>query len=197
MTNATFFFSFCTGRETFLTPITWEDGWPIANGGNTITIVEPGLYNISRPETWLDEFTNPTDNETLQIGWYNNRTPRKQDYSLTERPGYLRIWGTPWNLTEPTSISAYFQKQVSLNTVWSTSLEFYPDVGTAVEAGTALWLDESSYQSLGIRLCEMNATDRYLVATAFTGTNNTQVVSFSLFLPLDSSISALYLLYVN
>lgn len=59
------------GRETFLTPVTWEDGWPIFNHGEPVNVTQPGLYNLSRPRSWVDNFDYEKGGEDkLDICWY-------------------------------------------------------------------------------------------------------------------------------
>ncbi|KAL4758217.1 concanavalin A-like lectin/glucanase domain-containing protein [Aspergillus foveolatus] len=115
--------------------------------------------------------------DKLDIGCYTIRTPYKQEYSLHERPGYLRIWGNAYNLTQVTTPTTYLQKQVSLSAVWSTSLEFYPDNSSTTESGVVLWLSEASHQVIGVRQCDdelgIAASLRELLQAQ--GTNNTQV----------------------
>ena len=56
------------GRETFLVPVTWEDGWPIINGGQKVALdsAGPGLYQLEHPSAWRDDFSKPE----LSLGWY-------------------------------------------------------------------------------------------------------------------------------
>lgn len=56
------------GRETFLVPVEWENGWPIFNHGQKISLQStgPGLYQLDYPVSWRDDFSGPD----LQLGWY-------------------------------------------------------------------------------------------------------------------------------
>lgn len=56
------------GRESYLVPVSWENDWPIINGGNKITLrsTGPGLYQYNIPIEWRDDFSSPK----LQLGWY-------------------------------------------------------------------------------------------------------------------------------
>ncbi|MDI1249859.1 MAG: glycoside hydrolase 43 family protein [Lacunisphaera sp.] len=87
------------GRLTGLSPVTWQDGWPYFG--------LPG--NLRRtPRTWLkpdtghtappaapyqrdDDFTGPA----LANVWQWNHVPDDAQWSLTERPGYLRLHARP------------------------------------------------------------------------------------------------------
>lgn len=87
------------GRTTFLSPVTWHEGWPYFG--------LPG--NLGRsPRTWLkpqvevqvaphapyarnDDFSGPA----LQPVWQWNHQPRADKWSLSERPGHLRLHALP------------------------------------------------------------------------------------------------------
>lgn len=137
----------------------------------------PGLTNISRPKMWIDSFDRRGSRE-LDIGWYTVRTPYKSQYSLTARPGYLRIYGNFMNLTEIASPAVYLRKQTDFNATWSTSLEYYPTENDVGEAGVVLWLTEQYHQAIGIRTCDNDPTRRCIVTRTNTGANLTFVVRF-------------------
>jgi xylan 1,4-beta-xylosidase len=80
------------GRETFLTSLSWDaEGWPLFNPGIGKALLEdhrPELPDAPWPSTpRCDSF----DTETLAPTWMFVRTPREQWWSLTERPGHLRL----------------------------------------------------------------------------------------------------------
>lgn len=137
----------------------------------------PGLYNITRPKLWIDNFDQRGSSE-LDIGWYTVRTPYKSRYSLRERPGYLRIYGNYMNLTEVASPAVYLRKQTDFNATWSTSLEYYPGEQDVGEAGAVLWLTEQYNQAIGVRSCDSDPANRCIVTTTNTGTNLTFVVRY-------------------
>ena len=80
------------GRETFLVPVIWEDGWPIASPGTGKVEWSYPLPKLPRspilPQPALDDF----DQDKLDLIWNGLRTPKEKFYSLTERPGYLRLY---------------------------------------------------------------------------------------------------------
>ena len=75
-----------TGREAFLLPVTWKDGWPvILPHGEKIPYVLPGPSFMKKPAdqapmtgnfTWRDEF----DTVGLGKGWMTPRVPKTQWY---------------------------------------------------------------------------------------------------------------------
>ncbi len=82
------------GRFPSLQPVTWKDGWPMVgvDGHAVVTYKKPDVGKVY-PITVLptsDEFDPAIGTKLgLQWGWNHNPDPGK--WSLTERPGYLRL----------------------------------------------------------------------------------------------------------
>jgi beta-xylosidase len=81
------------GRVPHLVPVKWVDGWPMlgkdGEGKGVITGKKPevgAVYPITAPAT-TDEF----DSTTLGLQWQWNHNPDDANWSLAERPGYLRL----------------------------------------------------------------------------------------------------------
>lgn len=77
------------GRIPTLQPVTWVDGWPIL-GNDTVPVdsFEVNLKPCGENYTWAsDEF----DSEELALVWQWNHKPVDSCWSLTERPGWMRI----------------------------------------------------------------------------------------------------------
>ncbi|KAJ5080874.1 CAZyme family GH43 [Penicillium angulare] len=136
------------GRETFLVPVHWEDDWPIINEGKKISLqtTGPGLYQHVIDVAWRDDFNDPK----LQLGWYRKNTPMTTDFTLTERPGHLRLHGGPYNLSVPSSPTMFLRKQSHRFCTWETKMSFVP-TSEHTEAGTVLWWNHFTYSSLGLR----------------------------------------------
>lgn len=90
------------GRVTNISPVFWQDGWPVwgtpeAPGRVPATAAKPilGKPFIEPPSS--DDFGKPT----LGRQWQWNHNPDDSRWSLTERPGYLRLKATQaetfWN----------------------------------------------------------------------------------------------------
>ncbi len=124
------------GRETCLTPVSWRAGWPVVNqNGTTAETIETNtLPRQPWPETGgRDDFDMP------QLGgrWIYLRNPELNDYSLTERPGFLRLHGRAVGLDELASPTLVARRQQHFEFRAGTRLEFEP--GTPQEeAGMAL-----------------------------------------------------------
>ncbi|MBN9501514.1 MAG: glycoside hydrolase [Armatimonadetes bacterium 55-13] len=73
------------GRIPYLMPMTWEDGWP--------KVQAPEALNVKSEASGIpaivasDEFTKPQ----LPLVWQWNHNPDAAHWSLTARPGFLRL----------------------------------------------------------------------------------------------------------
>lgn len=83
------------GRLTALSPVTWQDGWPYFGlpgnlGRSPRTWVKPNTGTPEKPHAPYqrsDDFNGPD----LHPLWQWNHLPDASHWSLTERPGYLRL----------------------------------------------------------------------------------------------------------
>ncbi len=78
------------GRVPVLVPFSWQDGWPVmgVNGKAPVTLEVSGSYQgtfMARD----DEFDY--DSDKLALEWQWNHNPDNSAWSVTERPGYLRL----------------------------------------------------------------------------------------------------------
>jgi xylan 1,4-beta-xylosidase len=119
-------FHYNLGRETFLTRVAWEDGWPVVNPGYGKVLEEdrvPNLPPFSVPSApACDNF----DGSSLGFSWNFLRTPREQWYSLSERPGYLRLKLRPQMVTKWENPSFVGRRQQHINFSASAAMEFVP-----------------------------------------------------------------------
>lgn len=82
------------GRTAQLLPVTWLDGWPILGqpGPDGIgNMVWSGQKPIPGHAPVARSFTDTFDAAKLALGWEWNHHPRDEKWSLTERPGALRL----------------------------------------------------------------------------------------------------------
>jgi xylan 1,4-beta-xylosidase len=124
------------GRETFLVPVRWENGWPIVSPGTgrvEFTYPAPNLPEGTWPaEPGRDDFNG----STLAYCWCFLRTPRDDFWSLSEHPGYLRLKLRPDMLSEQVSPSFVGRRQQHVHFEAQVAFEFDPQKGN--EAGLVL-----------------------------------------------------------
>lgn len=124
------------GRETCLAPVTWENDWPVVNGNgtNALTVSAPTLPVHpwpTRPER--DDFAD----EQMRPEWIHLRNPVSANYSLTARPGWLRLRGAGETLFDLASPTAVFRRQQHFAFTATTRMEFQPGQA-GEEAGLVL-----------------------------------------------------------
>lgn len=84
-------------------------------------------------------------------------TPLKQEWSLSERKGHLRLHGGPYDLSSPESPTLLLRKQTAFDQSFSATLDFHPS-GSGYEAGIVIWWSMFSYASIGIIAGEKSDT---------------------------------------
>ena len=115
------------GRETFLAPVRWEDGWPIVSPGTGRVEFSHSVPNLVE-QTWpqvpaREDFDSPV----LALHWSFLRTPRDEFYSLSERPGHLRLRLRPQCLSEQTNPSFVGRRQQHIHFKAQCAMEFKPE----------------------------------------------------------------------
>ncbi|KAH7122042.1 glycosyl hydrolase, partial [Dactylonectria estremocensis] len=136
------------GRETFLAPVQWIDGWPIVNERKNISleVKASGMQRLTQPQSWRDEFNGPE----LQLSWYHLRTPLKKAYKFDSKHASLQLYGGAYRIWDAECASMLLQKQTRFSVDWRVNVKFSPQhVGE--EAGTAIWWSHEAYASIGFR----------------------------------------------
>jgi alpha-N-arabinofuranosidase len=138
------------GRETFLAPVLWKDGWPVVgNHGTTDLEVEaplPDLHSWEQIEPLRDDF------DTQTFGWHWNwlRNPDMANYSLSERPGWLRLKGIATHLDAENSPTFLGRRQRYFNCRVITEISFDPQ-NKGEEAGLVVLGDNHHHYEIAVR----------------------------------------------
>jgi alpha-N-arabinofuranosidase len=131
------------GRETFLASVVWEDGWPIVNPGAGRLLAEfpaPLPPHPWPPEPPADDF----DAAALAPVWNMLRTPREEIFSLTDRPGHLRLRLRPEVITEACNPSFVGRRQQHMSFIARTAMDFEP--AAAGECAGLVLLRDTGHQ---------------------------------------------------
>ncbi len=135
------------GRETFLAPVDWpKGGWPQVNGNGTVSL------NMELPTLPLHPFAKVPvrtgfNEDKLGFEWQYLRNPIRENYSLTEKKGWLRITASPFTLNETESISFIARRQTEHDFTATTWLDFQPS-GENEEAGITLIQNNTHHYDL-------------------------------------------------
>lgn len=144
-----------TGRETFLLPVQWRDGWPsILTPGAPIPYVAKAPHGtparidqapLSGNFTWRDGF----DSSTPQREWLSLRVPKRDWADLRARPGWLTLHATPQGLASTGNPAFLGRRQQHTHFTASTALELPADAG--ISAGLAAVQNSNAWYALGVR----------------------------------------------
>ncbi|NJO90676.1 MAG: glycoside hydrolase family 43 protein, partial [Chloroflexia bacterium] len=139
------------GRETFLVPVNWtEDGWP-KGGTNGVVNEEYPFPNLPEHIWEKEPVRDNFDKTTLGLPWNFLRNPHEKDWSLTEKPGYLRLKGSAVSLKEKDSPAFVGRRQTAFNIVASAKISFTPTAANE-EAGLVIRGDDVNHLDFFITL---------------------------------------------
>ncbi|MCX6319006.1 MAG: glycoside hydrolase family 43 protein [Bacteroidetes bacterium] len=141
-----------TGRETFMAPVEWKDGWPqFALGGETVQYKYPiSASNNKQKERFngnykfRDEFFGgiPTVNRFCHLRSYNSMW-----YDGHLVPGYLTLFLQPATCQEKTSPAFLGFRQSHINGEASTAMHFSPK-SDKEKAGMLIFQNENHFYFL-------------------------------------------------
>ena len=117
------------GRETFLLPVEWKDGWPVIleHGKVVPTVVDkPGLKPIDYTyATGNFSFTDCFDSEKLDYRWIFLRNPQMANYDWVGDKG-ISLSADTANVYGIDSPTAIFYRQKNLTFSAETEVSFAP-----------------------------------------------------------------------
>jgi xylan 1,4-beta-xylosidase len=142
-----------TGRETFMAPVKWADGWPvITQGEEEVQYSYAGPLsskenakkkNAGRNFVFRDDFTS----HKLDISWMFLRTPKEQWHDLQTKRGFLSLKLRPESCDGKKNPSFLGHRQQHLKSAASTALHFTP-VSENEKAGLLIFQNESHFYFL-------------------------------------------------
>jgi alpha-N-arabinofuranosidase len=142
------------GRETFLAPVIWKDGWPIINADFEevqYSYKRPNLPAAEKPQfPFSGNFVQQEDfnDSKLPFYWLVLRTPRAQWYSLSEPAGNLTLNLQPATLSDKENLSFVARRQQHVTGSAATKMSFKPTSANEF-AGIAAFQSENNYYALG------------------------------------------------
>ena len=144
-----------TGRETYLLPVTWQEGWPVILQRDTeipyvatapkLPNAHPNVPPLSGNFTWRDEFDQPA----LDGAWIQLRAPKRQWFDLSAERGRLRIAPGGERLDSKGNPAYLARRQQHLTFEASTALRLPEQPGVA--AGIAAFQGDDHWYFLGAR----------------------------------------------
>jgi len=148
-------FQYNTGRETFLLPVTWKDGWPIIlEQGKPVPYTLPGPRNLERnakSDLLAGNFTAREEFDAPEPGpeWMFVYVPKSVWWDFARSPGKLSIRPLAVNLSERLNSSFFARRQQHLH--FDASTQLTPAKSPGVSAGLAAYQNEKHWYFLGAR----------------------------------------------
>jgi len=165
-----------TGRETYLLPVDWRDGWPVILPAGQV------IPYVAKAPSWMqgDASQAPLtgnfvdrdgfDAPPLRTGWLQVRVPQKPWADLRQRPGALAVHPLPENLDTLRNPAFLGRRQQHLRFEASTAMT-RPAAGVA--AGLAAFQSEQYWYFLGVRSLGADRVAIFLEVRDGSGTPRT------------------------
>ena len=139
-----------TGRETFLAPVKWdENGWPVVNGNGAISI-DMDVPTLPQAPVAAKPVRTEFDAPELGLEWNYIGAPRTGNYSLTERPGWLRLHASPVSINNSNSPTWVGRRQQQIDFTATAKLDA-AGLNDGDEAGLTVYMCTSSHYDASVR----------------------------------------------
>jgi alpha-N-arabinofuranosidase len=138
------------GRETFLAPVTWENGWPVINGDGTVDLemCVGTLEQIPVPNRPPEPTFAAGD---LDPCWNYLRNPHEAHYRIADPPGSASLRCAPIRLSDcyaSGSPTMLIRRQEHFAARVEATVEFDPANGE--RAGLVVWMDARHHYALSV-----------------------------------------------
>ncbi len=136
------------GRETYLAPVQWtSDGWPIVS---QVDLVMEADLLPSHPWDQVASYRDDFDSSQLRMEWNFRRNPDPASWSLTDRPGWLRLTGSAATLDDRELTAFVGRRQQHFECTVTACLDYQPDESDA-EAGLTVIMNERHHYEISLR----------------------------------------------
>lgn len=157
------------GRETFLAEVVWENGWPVISQGTgrllecmELPLAGHRFFNEHSHHDHFHFFGGELDDRILGI---HTRGP--QQYSLSAREGFLRLYARKENIQETAASSYLGIRQKDYSFLVSTGVEFKPQGEQS--AGLVYYQNHENHLRMEIKKCPNGR--RFIVTSHIHGTD--------------------------
>jgi xylan 1,4-beta-xylosidase len=147
----TFQYFYHLGREVFLAPMTWDqDGWPVIGNKGTIELEMEADLPESYPWPSLpvrDEF----EGDHLCLEWNYVRNPEFSRYSLSDRKGWMTLYGTAQSINNIDTSTLICCRQEHWDCKVATRLDFNPKEENEEAGLMVFYFNEHHYEIAVVR----------------------------------------------
>ncbi|HUQ11330.1 MAG TPA: glycoside hydrolase family 43 protein [Steroidobacteraceae bacterium] len=143
-----------TGRETFLLPVKWRDGWPvILPKGEPVPIFLDIRTGMPAPDPLprfgLADARDNFDNSAPGPEWLQIHVPKQTWFDTTTRKGYLTI--RPLEVRLDAMRNASFLARRQQDTQFSAYASLEVPTAAGISAGIAVFQNETHWYFFGLR----------------------------------------------
>ncbi|MGE5795936.1 MAG: glycoside hydrolase family 43 protein [Ignavibacteria bacterium] len=169
-----------TGRETFLAPVKWKDGWPVINPDfKEVQYSYPFPLNkkekVEFPLNGNFKIKDDFNEEKLNGSWLFLRTLRHKWYSLEEKIGFLKINLRPEKVSDPVNPGFIARRQQHSKSYASVSMLFTPKSENE-KAGLIIFQDETHFYYLCKSKDKSNNAVQLYKSSADSSSNNMELL---------------------
>jgi beta-xylosidase len=163
------------GRETFLFPINWADGWPVFNNGQPLSeevlshddgnIISDLAISSKAPQK-TDIYYNDFTSHTLDDTFYTLRTPYAPFHTVSS--GSLQLRPNAYAPGDRDTPAMLLRKQTSYNETFETELQFLSPRTSLEEAGISIIYGDMLHNEVGVSGPLDGNSGRLIVARTVT-----------------------------
>lgn len=164
------------GRETFLTPVKWEDGWPIIGNDGQITLEMEGPDGLPSRTEQLYFTRDGFDDKSLPAYWNFLCNPVDEAWSLTANSGLLTLKCAESDINTMEGMSWVGRRQQHFKFRASGRLDFIPR-SEHEEAGITVFQNVNHHYEVAL-VCRKQACS--LIVRRTIGTLTAEVATTSI-----------------
>ena len=139
-----------TGRETMLAPVNWdENGWPVVNGNGSISLE---MKVPTLPQVPFAEKPARTEFDEAKLGleWNYYCAPHSENYSLSEREGWLRLRTSAVTISNSNSPTWLGRRQQHIDFAAATRLDA-TGLKDGDEAGLTVFMTNDFHYDIAVQ----------------------------------------------
>ena len=121
------------------------------------------ISGVLTDQSHLSDFYDDFTSETLDISYYFLRTPYKTFYSLTARPGFLRLNGNSYAVGDRDNPALLLRKQTSYEETFETVLDGFTPATNLTEAGATIFYGDFAHNDIAVTGSADSSGDRFIV----------------------------------
>lgn len=189
------------GRETFLAPVIWQQGWPYIDNNEGIVSIEMSVDALPILESGssnsvIKEGVVHFNGEKLGPEWVFVRNPSVDSYNLDKQHSCLALKGQASSLSDMGQLTFVGRRQQHIDASFITSMHFTPMV-EGEEAGLCVRRDEDAHYEIGM----IRSHQRNLLISRLTVRGQSQIMyeaettATTIYLRIDSGEKEYTLLY--